>query len=595
MTQDTPSSVTLLNPGAVPIALCLARVAGIRQLVEEFTAWDPEDDSISPGILLETLIAALLCGYRPLYKVEIFWQENRVVEIFYKNDGITSEQLNDDAYGRLLDRLSRIDMKSLFEIICIRMLQYHGLEIVLTHSDTTSISVEGAYLTNTAEISSQSSPVDEQSPPDENSPIEESFEINFGHSKDHRPNQKQFKIGLSVQENGLPVSGEILSGNESDHIWNPHAVEELSAMLSAKGYDNVVHLADSALVSTKTLTLFVERCIQFISRFPETFNITGEMKIEAWKADDWEDIGFLAQDEKDAAYYRTWETEREIEGHIFKFIVVHSSKLEKRKEKKLKEKVEGEKKGLERQSKKLRTKRFACEPDARQEGQLLQATAEKQGFSTELEVTVVEKLKYSRKGRPKKGDVPTKEISWHVEVKIGSMKPEVYEQMKKLASTFVLIHRLKEKMTSEEILRSYKNQDKVEQGFKFLKQPLYLGPVYTKIKSRVKSLGYVFLFVLLLAKYLEYRVRIGMQQSGGAIIIGGQKVKNPSTKTILEILNKMLIYAMNGEMKLPDSINKTVLNVIHWAGFNEDVYIRGFTGDHFLDGKDGTSKREVAV
>ncbi|GHV57044.1 hypothetical protein FACS1894216_21390 [Synergistales bacterium] len=61
---------------------------------------------------------------------------------------------------------------------------------------------------------------------------------------------------------------------------------------------------------------------------------------------------------------------------------------------------------------------------------------------------------------------------------------------------------------------SYKNRDKAEQGFKFLKQPLYPGPIYTKKASRAEAPGYIFLLVLLLAKYLEYRVRVSMTQSG---------------------------------------------------------------------------------
>jgi hypothetical protein len=121
----------------------------------------------------------------------------------------------------------------------------------------------------------------------------------------------------------------------------------------------------------------------------------------------------------------------------------------------------------------------------------------------------------------------------------------------------------------------------VEQGFKFLKQPQYLGPIYTKKASRVEALGYIFLLVLLLAKYLEYRVRLGMESNEGELKIGGQKVLRPTAKTILEILSMMLIYSQNGELKLPGNIPKDALNVIHWAGFDEQVYIYGYTEDHF--------------
>lgn len=159
-----------------------------------------------------------------------------------------------------------------------------------------------------------------------------------------------------MQEDGLPISGELLSGNTSDKNWNPRTVEELSDMLSKNGYKDVTFVADSATISTESILRFAKRDIQFISRLPETFNLAKELKTNAWEENSWEDIG-------------------------------------------------------------------TCVPHQK---------------------------------------------------------------------------------------KAYKNQDKVERGFKFLKQPQYLGPIYTKIQSRVEALGYIFLIVLLVAKCLELIVRVGM-------------------------------------------------------------------------------------
>ena len=569
MTQEKNAvSINILHPGAVPIALSLARVAGIREIVEQTTGWEPNNKSTSPGILAESLVAALLCGCRPLYKVERFWEENKVADLFYKDDGITGHQLNDDAYARMLDLLASLDCRRLFEGICLRMLQYHELNITLAHSDTTSVSVEGIYAIDESGIASQSS-------------VETGFSINHGHSKDHRPDLKQLKIGLSVQEKGLPISGELLSGNKSDQKWSSQTVEELSEMLLNKGYENVVFLSDCALVSTKSLQNLAQRNVQFISRFPETFKLAEELKTQAWSEKKWEDIGVLAENKKKAAYYKTCRAERDVGGEKFGFIVVHSSNLEERKEKTLKKTVERESKSLQNKGKEVAKKEYACEADARQEGQRLQKEAEEKGYSSDLEIKKREKAIYGHRGRPSNGEEAKKKETWHAEVKIGDMKTEVYEEKKKQESTFVLIHRMKEAKTSEEILRNYKNQDQVERGFRFMKQPQYLGPVYTKKTSRVEALGYIFLLVLLLAKYLEYRVRLGMESSGGELKVGGQKVLRPSAKTILEILNVMQIYSLNGELKLPDNMPRDALNVIHWAGFDEQVYICGYTEENF--------------
>jgi transposase len=274
--EENVVSINILHPGAVPIALSLARVAGIREIVEQTAGWEPNNKSTSPGILAESLVAALLCGCRPLYKVERFWQENKVADLFYKNDGTCGHQLNDDAYARMLDLLASLDCRRLFENVCLRMLQYHGLSITLAHSDTTSVSVEGIYAEDESGTLSQS-------------PVEAGFHINHGHSKDHRPDLKQFKIGLSVQQKGLPISGELLSGNKSDQSWNPQTVEELSRMLLNKGYENVIFLADCALTSTKSIQNLAQRKVQFISRFPETFKLAEELKTQAWTENNWED------------------------------------------------------------------------------------------------------------------------------------------------------------------------------------------------------------------------------------------------------------------------------------------------------------------
>ena len=121
----------------------------------------------------------------------------------------------------------------------------------------------------------------------------------------------------------------------------------------------------------------------------------------------------------------------------------------------------------------------------------------------------------------------------------------------------------------------------MEEGFKFIKQPQCLGPIYTKKVERVEALGYIFLMVLLLAKYLEYRVRLGMTESGGELKVGGQKVLRPTAKTILEFLEMMLIMRVNGQWMLSDRIPGDVLDVIHWAGFDEQLYVCGYNAENY--------------
>jgi len=556
-------SINVLHSGAAPIALSLARLAGIREIIDQITGWSPNNKSTSPGILVETLAAAILCGCRPLYKVEHFW-ENKAIEAFYKDDNITAQQLNDDAYARMLDKLASIDCQRMFETICLNMLQYHNLDIVLTHNDTTSVSVEGIYTS-------------------EETVSPEGFNITYGHSKDHRPDLKQFKIGLSTQQEGLPISGELLSGNSSDQTWSPQAVTELSNLLTGHGYEKIVFLADCALISTSSLLKLSQQGVQFISRFPETFKLAAELKEAAWERNEWENIGQMASaPTTKSAVYHTWKTVKEIDGEQFGFVVVHSSNLEERKEKKLLNEIEREQKSLCRKSLELKKQSFACEKDAIRSGEKLRKHVESSGFGCEIFISKQEEAVHGKKGRPKRGSVPEIHVSWCVEVKVGDVEETFFENKKRLASTFVLIYRLSENKSGEEILRSYKNQDKAEQGFKFLKQPLNLGAVYTKKPERVEALGYIFLIVLLLAKYLEYRVRVSMELGGEILKVGGQKVVRPTAKTILEQLMEMSILSVAGQLMLPSNIPESVRKIIRWSGFDEQVYICGYSADLFI-------------
>lgn len=558
-------SINVLHPGAAPIAISLARLAGIRETVDQFTGWSPDSKSTSPGILVETLVSAVLCGCRPIYKVESFW-ENKAVEIFYPGENITATQLHDDAYARMLDKLAQTDCQRLFETVCLTMLQHHSLDIGLTHSDTTSVSVEGDYETTITEVGAD----------------QETFKIAYGHSKDHRPDLKQLKLGLSVQQDGLPLSGELLSGNKSDQVWNPEAVCGLSDLLEKSGYKNTIFLADCALISTSSLLRLANEDIHFISRLPETFGLAEALKEEAWNSKLWEDLGYLVEDpDAKSAYYKAWQTVREIEGKEFGFVVVHSSALEQRKEKTLLRGLERTEQELRKKSAELAKQEYACEPDARRAGVKLQEIVEKAGFDGCLYLRKETLSRYAKRGRPRQGEVPEIQEVWYAEVRITGPNEKILEDKKHRASTFVLVYRLPTALSAEEIVRNYKNQDKVEQGFKFLKQPLYLGAVYTKKPERVEALGYIFLLVLLLAKYLEHRVRISMARAGEALKVGGQKVQRPSAKTLLEILSLMTVLLIGGQLILPDNVHKDAASVIRWAGFEVQVYVSGKTPDLF--------------
>lgn len=74
-TPDMPdlTAIQVLSLGGVPVALKLVRIGQIREAVNATVRWDRSRSLTEPGVLVETLVTALLCGERPLYRMQEFW------------------------------------------------------------------------------------------------------------------------------------------------------------------------------------------------------------------------------------------------------------------------------------------------------------------------------------------------------------------------------------------------------------------------------------------------------------------------------------------------------------------------------------------
>jgi transposase len=268
----------------------------------------------------------------------------------------------------------------------------------------------------------------------------------------------------------------------------------------------------------------------------------------------------------------------ELEGHPYNFVVVHSSSLETQKEKTLQKRIGKQKEELTKQSKGLKIKAFACEPDAQAALAVFLQECQQKGFEVQGTVQSCVKKSYGHRGKPRNGEEPTITTTYHAEVSIGDIKPEVYQHLLQMESTFVLIANVKDRQKYDDqwILLEYKRQISIETKFRFLKNRVYLGPVYLENPKRIYALGYVFILVLLLASYLEYRVRKALKEQGEAVKLPGNKsTDRPSVQTILEVLGTIQIVSIQGQRYLPDNVNRQALNMVRWAGFNpEEIYLK---------------------
>ncbi len=536
--------IEAFNQGPGSLISALYDQLRIGQTIDEMVRWDPVQCRLSPGTRIKALVINIFGRQRPLYRLAEFYEHMDIENLFGK--GIHLDDLTDYNMARALDKLGERGPWEVFSTICLRAICHEQIDLKYLHSDTTSISLYGTY--------------EDQ---DGNE-----FIITHGNSKDKRPDLKQFLYGLSVTPDKVPVCADVNSGNTSDKTWNLDFIEKLTKSLDPEVLQKVIYVADSALVTESNLERMAKHHLKFISRLPGNFNLEKAIKEKAWKKeDDFKELGRFS-DKKDAASYRVQEFKEELYGKCYRFLVVHSTKLDGRKTKSLQKKLLRREKELQKAIIQMEKQVFACEPDAKAALDGFQKQHKNDYFPLTGQVICQEKRK---PGRPGKDNLP--EHIYCLKLQYTTDEGAV-KQAKEQLSCFVLITNLDQEYTARHILKEYKAQNNVETSFKFLKDPLFVGPIYLKKPSRVEALAYVLLIALLMFGILERRVREAMKHETEPLIIPGKvKTFKPTGKKILETLETVLVMTTDDPYRRTFSSRYKVPRVLKLAGFEPDIYL----------------------
>jgi transposase len=308
--------------------------------------------------------------------------------------------------------------------------------------------------------------------------------------------------------------------------------------------------------------------LQFISRLPGNFSLEKTFKEKAWEnEDDFKELGRFSA-KKEAASYRVQEFREELQGRCYRFLVVHSTKLDGRKTKSLQKKLLQHEKELQKAIIQMGKQIFACEPDAKTALDEFRKQHKSNYFPLTGQVVSKEKRK---PGRPGKNNLPENVYSLKLQY---TTDEDAVQQAKERLSCFVLITNLEQEYTAKHILKEYKAQNNVETSFKFLKDPLFVGPIYLKKPSRVEALAYVLLIALLMFGILERRAREALKHETEPLIIPGKvKTFKPTGKKILETLETVLVMTTDDPYRRTFSSRYKVPRVLKLAGFEPDIYL----------------------
>jgi transposase len=265
-----PPEIEVFPVYHLPIIKAYADQLGLVGLINHYV---PTEMDVDAGTIVLGLVLDTLRGRSPLYRLEEFFAHQDTELLL--GQALPPRAFNDDAVGRVLDRLYDMGTMTLFTACAVRAAARFDLERRYVHFDTTSRSVWGDYQF-----------AEEQDIP---------FQVTYGYSKDKRPDLKQFVLSTLCVDRAVPIWGKPEDGNASDKTLNTTLLSEIAQLLARYGVQPgaYIYIADAALVTEDNLAAL--RNTLFITRLPATYSECGRVMAEAVAHNHWEEVGVLAQ------------------------------------------------------------------------------------------------------------------------------------------------------------------------------------------------------------------------------------------------------------------------------------------------------------
>jgi len=540
--------------GHLPIIKEFAMKLGI---VEEINRMIPSEMAESPGTIFLGMIMDTLSGRSPLYRLDEFF-ENQDSELLLGSK-VKPEAFNDYNVARVLDKAYRVGTMKIFTELSRRAVLIFDVDMKHVSFDTTSVSVFGDY---------------DQCSDDAKVP----FLITHGHSKDHRPDLKQFLISLLCVERNIPLVGATESGNASDKKINNAVLSSVSGHLAKCGIQEgaFIYIADSAMVTEENLAK-TDDSILFVSRLPATYNECARVITEAIEKDEWEEVGVLAETKptknRPAAFYKAAESAVELYGKEYRAVVVHSSSHDKRRQKRIDRELKADLKDVESRIKAVSKEEFYCSADAEKAKKEL---SEKENKYYHIDAQVYEVPKYKR-GRPKNGVKELDRTMYSVSGTVVESTTAI-ERFRKEAGCFVLLTNVPEDgeggYKARDILKAYKDQHGIERNFGFLKDPVIVNSIFLKKPERIEALGLVLLLSLLVWRLIERTMRLYVENT--ECDLPGWKKRRTTRPTSFMLMTKFagVIVLLSGSgRKLNKPLTKQQKEYLMALGIRKDAFV----------------------
>jgi transposase len=497
-------AIQQISPVAhLPLVLGVVRKLQVAAVIDTFCPPHPAN-VLSCGRGVEALLLAMLDGHHALYKVGARLEERGMLSLL--QSGLTSTALNDYRLGQILDALFAANLHRVFGAVALKALEVYAIPAPWLHQDTTTITLYGAY---------------EEEPRPGAGPVPP--RPAYGHSKDGHEDLKQVLLSLGVSSDGLPLRLGVRDGNTSDSTETPVAIEECVA-LGLDGVRGIV--ADSKAYCKRPLGLCLEQGVGLVTLVPRTCTVRQE--VEAWGQQQGALPLLLEKPGRTRPEPpRRWHgqsvvrrvpveyTDGRLDVAEIRFLVVHSSQLAHQTAVAYAAAQAKEAEQIAEHVRHVEARWFACAADAEE----AMANYEGRGQGRRgrkprpwryhtlhycVEAVSVPK-KRTRRGRPPQAEMPQVEVRYRLVVRREALVPsEEAHGWTVLATTL-----RPEVCTDAELLQAYQEQHiTVELGFRWIKNPAAISPVWLEKPERIAALAMLTVVGLLVYAVIQRQVRL---------------------------------------------------------------------------------------
>ena len=519
----------LLQPAAVRHLPVVREVLDRLGITSTLNRLFPKDGrmGVSDADCISLMILNILHGRVALYKMNE-WLAGTDVEVVLGQD-CPPDAFYDDRLAGTLDRVARHGIDDVLSEVVVGYLRSDACPTEYqAHTDFTTVTLYGAY---------QVEPRFGAPRPD------------YGHSKDHRPDLKQLVYGMTLQGAvGVPMCVSFLDGNTADQKANRFHIEQLAGLLPPEHDVTLVH--DCKLFDPDSIGHVLDADFHFLTLVPRSYALRRELVEQA--VAEHTPLPELVRDPGRTRrhpdhVYRGWSTTRpfSIRGpdtgeqtRDLRFLVVESSQLALAFETGLQDMLDRDRVRYEKVIGKLARRTFECDKDAEAAVSGLPTPRYHQAL-----VAVVEEaqtLPRPRRGRPRKGEAAPTATVYRVKLVSMEVDEQLVDQARLHARHFLLAtdHLDEQAWPDTRILAEYRHQHIIEgnTGFRWLKGPAAVAPMFLKTPHRIAALGLVFILALMVRNSIQWTLRSQLRETDHTLPnMNDQPTQQPTTESAFRL------------------------------------------------------------